>query len=188
MSSRLCTIVGCAQTVFARGWCQKHWTRWRRHGDPEFSLKRMDMSPLERFLQQVEITDTCWLWVGAISKNGYAQFSGEWSAHRWSYRTFVGPIPAGFQVDHTCHNADLSCRGLGAACPHRKCCNPDHLEAVPATENIRRVWSGRTECRHGHPWVPDNLRVRFHAGHGRVIEECRTCIRNQARAKNRSAA
>jgi hypothetical protein len=27
-------VDGCGKTVKARGWCNTHWRRWRRHGDP----------------------------------------------------------------------------------------------------------------------------------------------------------
>lgn len=29
-----CSLPECSQTAMARGWCSKHYTRWRRHGDP----------------------------------------------------------------------------------------------------------------------------------------------------------
>ena len=29
-----CTIAGCTSPHEARGWCEKHWKRWRKHGDP----------------------------------------------------------------------------------------------------------------------------------------------------------
>jgi hypothetical protein len=28
-----CTIKGCTQKQIARGYCHKHWKRWRKHGD-----------------------------------------------------------------------------------------------------------------------------------------------------------
>jgi hypothetical protein len=30
----ICTIEGCGLVVAGRGYCTKHWTRWRRYGDP----------------------------------------------------------------------------------------------------------------------------------------------------------
>lgn len=32
--SPLCSIEGCGRPHIARGWCNNHWKRWRRHGDP----------------------------------------------------------------------------------------------------------------------------------------------------------
>ncbi len=46
------------------------------------------------------------------------------SAHRTAYEIWVGPIPDGHEVDHTCHN--------------KLCINPAHLEAVTHPENLRR--------------------------------------------------
>ena len=30
----VCTIEGCSSKVAARGWCSKHYYRWRKYGDP----------------------------------------------------------------------------------------------------------------------------------------------------------
>lgn len=30
-----CTIEGCGNPHYGRGWCAKHYARWRAHGDPE---------------------------------------------------------------------------------------------------------------------------------------------------------
>jgi hypothetical protein len=29
-----CTIDGCVKLIKGRGWCSKHYDRWRKHGDP----------------------------------------------------------------------------------------------------------------------------------------------------------
>ena len=39
-----CEIEGCANDVSARGWCAKHYHRWRVHGDPTF-LARLKNDP-----------------------------------------------------------------------------------------------------------------------------------------------
>lgn len=31
---KTCSISGCRERAIARGWCQAHYQRWRKHGDP----------------------------------------------------------------------------------------------------------------------------------------------------------
>lgn len=90
--------------------------------------------PVERFMACVspEPTTGCWLWVGSGKRSGcvtaaYPNFYGENGsepAHRWAYRTFVGPIESGLHIDHICSTPG--------------CVNPEHLEAVTQAENNRR--------------------------------------------------
>ena len=35
MPESTCSIKNCEAVVLARGWCSKHYDRWRKHGDPE---------------------------------------------------------------------------------------------------------------------------------------------------------
>lgn len=37
---RLCQIDGCDGEVVARGWCSKHYCRWKRYGDPLYLKRR----------------------------------------------------------------------------------------------------------------------------------------------------
>lgn len=185
-NGRQCEIEGCTGKDFSRGWCQKHYTRWLRHGDPTFSLIAHDLTPIQRFFRDIEIIEGCWIWHGTPGRSGYGFFTPGGSPHRFAYQHFIGPIPEGFQVDHTCHNLDLSCRGLGTKCPHRKCANPDHLDAVTASVNIRRAIGEPTHCRHGHELTPENTRIRSY----RRTRECRICIKEWGRrsdAKKRAA-
>lgn len=129
--------------------------------------------------------DECWLWTGQIMpKVGYGRLKrpgGYIPAHRLVYEMFVGPIPAGLVIDHTCHNADLTCPG-GGDCAHRRCVNPAHLEAVTNRENILRgkAWSAvnarKMECPSGHPYDDEN--ARYKANGWRI---CRECNRQRAR-------
>lgn len=40
MARKVCTVDGCGVSVRGRGWCNRHYTRWRTHGDPEFVRPR----------------------------------------------------------------------------------------------------------------------------------------------------
>jgi len=37
---QVCSIEGCDSSVLGRGWCAKHYKRWKRHGDPLAELSR----------------------------------------------------------------------------------------------------------------------------------------------------
>jgi len=36
----ICSIETCGKPVVVRGWCETHYGRWKRHGDPMFTKKR----------------------------------------------------------------------------------------------------------------------------------------------------
>jgi HNH endonuclease len=76
----------------------------------------------------------CWIWQRSTSFNGYGQLWHEGRvqrAHRVFYQLYVGAIPDGLQIDHTCGN--------------RLCVNANHLEAVTAIENVHRTRRKRHE-------------------------------------------
>lgn len=71
----------------------------------------------ERLLRGVKKTPNgCWEWVKGFDSNGYGNITVECKTQRVhiiSYQLFVGLIPSGMCVCHTCDNPP--------------CCNPDHL-------------------------------------------------------------
>ncbi len=136
---------------------------------------RSRKEPIDRFTEKYIINpDTnCWEWQAALDRDGYGcfRFTHEQGAKSWgksyvfAYEYFVGDIPEGMQLDHTCRN--------------RCCVNPKHLEPVTLIENVMRgqsfsaINARKTHCIHKHPLSGDNLYVQPSTGY----RYCRTCKR-----------
>lgn len=183
MAKGICSIEGCEREHYARGWCRPHYSRWERHGDPRYERP----TSTERFWARVDVRGAgeCWPWLaGGSNGYGHAYFDGKVRrAYAVAYELVIGPVPVGLTLDHTCHNADLSCAG-GPACPHRRCCNPAHLEAVTSSVNTKRGRVGvynaaKTHCPQGHPYSGENLRI---TATQRVCRACKRLATRQRRA------
>lgn len=182
----VCTVDDCHERTIARGWCSRHYKRWQTYGVPVGvgeDRGSYSMSTVDRFWTRVEKTETCWLWHGADSGDGYGRMRGPdgvtVGVHRFAYELLVGPIPDGLELDH------VWARG----CTHRNCVNPDHLEPVTAAENTRRSNSAtavngrKTHCAKGHPLSGANLHQRD-SGH-RICLTCRRDANRKSKAKAR---
>lgn len=99
------------------------------------------------FWNNVEKTDTCWVWVRARNRSGYGRTGAHGAprlAHRVSYEMAHGAIPDGLMVCHKCDNPP--------------CVRPDHLFLGTAKDNVRDAQEkGRLPV--AKPRVP-KLRIR----------------------------
>jgi hypothetical protein len=41
-----CAVIECSRAAKARGWCNRHYMRWRHHGDPLKTLHRPAEVPI----------------------------------------------------------------------------------------------------------------------------------------------
>jgi len=93
-------------------------------------MSRLNKSVFDRFVDKINRTslslDACWLWNGAVSRNGYGNFwiDGQWvNSHRISYQLFISDIPNGFCVLHKCDT--------------KRCVNPYHLFLGTRQDNMK---------------------------------------------------
>ena len=161
----------------------------------------------DRFFEKVALmANGCWIWTGSIMRHGYGliQNNGKsLTGHRVSYELFKGPVPKGLVVDHTCHDP-RTCDG-GRSCIHRRCVNPDHLEAVTKKRNSSAERScaskslvlgrensvkrrlGVTHCVHGHEYTPENTIIQRTKRSPNGCRVCRICYaESQKRYKART--
>ncbi len=106
-----------------------------------------------RLRQKSVVNGNCLLWTGGINSNGYGVMSicnRSVSVHKAAYEAYIGDIPDGAWVGHTCE--------------YRQCVNPGHLY-LRARGLAERFWD-KVIVIHGGCWKWTGDKEPF--GYGRL--------------------
>lgn len=127
------------------------------------------------FWTSVEKTEECWLWTGALNRNGYGNYwhpveKRNIGAHRYAYLE-QHSIPELHELHHTCHV--------------RNCVRPSHL--VPVTRPHHRELDAQiiTRCPKGHEYTVENTRILTYGNGQRGCKRCHADREARARKEGR---
>lgn len=125
-ASNACVVASCGRKVYGHGYCNAHYQRWKRSGDPQpdIPIRKVGATIEERFWPKVNKGSGCWEWLGYRHPFGHGMLNIDGIpryAHRISLELHGVEIPAGYEVDHICMNPP--------------CVRPDHLRVATRKQN-----------------------------------------------------
>lgn len=144
MDKGTCSIDGCDHPAITRGWCNAHYLRWRRGGDPHSGpVRSYHKDPEAAFAERTRPDGECIVWTGTRNSRGYGTIFANGRrivAHRYAWERAGREIPEGALLDHICWN--------------KACVNIDHLRLASNAENIRYRPGTQKNNTSGYRGVP----------------------------------
>lgn len=134
---RICSIDGCGKPQSSRGYCNPHYQRWVRHGDPLKGTQAKSVrGTIQKYFFETVLrydADNCLLWPFSKTPHGYGSIKRngrQHGVHRLVCESFWGPPPS--ERHDAAHNCGIP-----------SCCNWKHLAWKTRIENKA------DELRHG---------------------------------------
>lgn len=144
--SRVCKIEHCNKSARTRGWCNGHYLRWLKYGDPLIGKDRNWCA--SEFFRDVVLPydgDECLIWPYRRNLTGYAQIWSDGRAHnvqRLVCERHLGPPPSDeYEAAHSCGSGHLGCVA------------PKHLRWATRAENQADRVAHGTSNRGERQWA-----------------------------------
>ncbi len=121
-----CAISDCHSPALARGWCKKHYDRWRRHGDPNICFLALSPrgEPMRWLIAHAaHDSDECLIWPFARFPDGRAHMHAGKPARIMCELAHGAPPTPKHEAAHSCGKA------------HEGCVNQKHLRWATSKEN-----------------------------------------------------
>lgn len=133
VGANLCKVEGCETPKRCKGYCQSHYEKLLKHGDPLGGRQTKNGEPF-RFANEVALSDEqtdCIFWPYSRSSHGYGSVivdGVQMSAHRYICTLAHGePEKTGMHAAHSCGKGKLGC------------VNPFHLRWATPSENYHEA-------------------------------------------------
>lgn len=171
-----CSIPECGNDPHARGWCNKHYRRWKKSGDPLGTKRYNDHE--ESISVHSEQIGNCLVWTGPRSELGYGRIrvNGRLTfVHRYLWEKHNGPIECDLWIDHICRN--------------KSCIELEHLRLVTHKQNMENLHTDSQRARSGIRGVGWDARSKkwrakvshnkktYVAGYFATVEEAAVAVR-----------
>lgn len=160
---RICSVDGCGKPRYKREFCNAHYLKLRRHGDPLVGKTRLSGPFRREWLDKHALSwgdkDQCLIFPFSLSPNGYGQATLEngdvTGVHRYVCTAQHGAPPSpDYEAAHSCGN--------------RPCVNRWHIRWATRAENMGDKLLHGTDHRgekNGHakltrPQVDEIIRLR----------------------------
>lgn len=150
----LCSVAECPDASYVRGWCIRHYGRWKAHGDPLICLNKMAKrgEPFAWIKSNIPCqSNECLVWPFVRYPSGHAQIyldgRGQVAARVVCQMTYGDPPSDRHEAAHSC--------GRG----HEACINQRHLRwATPEQNQADRILHGTSNrgSRNGRSTLPES--------------------------------
>lgn len=138
-----CSVKGCPDAHEARGFCNKHYIRWKKYGDPlvyrhgrERGAKLSEVVQYE-LSRSVLLNNGCLKTQSALDEKGYGHVTFCGKRRRLTRLVLENKIgrhlAKGEQANHTCHNPS--------------CINPEHLYVGTHQRNMADMVASKRQVK-----------------------------------------